>query len=131
MPSKTEISLELITRPVDAWQTNAYVLICRSSGYSVLIDPGGEPEILRGMLADSRAKVASYTVDRLAYSPNPPLLFGMIEFEEGAKFMMQFANCDPEKVEVGQPMEMIFRIKQYDKERNLRNYFWKASQRNE
>ena len=82
-------------------------------------------------LADSRAKVASYTVDRLAYSPNPPLIFGMIEFEEGAKFMMQFANCDPEKVEVGQPMEMIFRIKQYDKERNLRNYFWKASQRNE
>lgn len=61
MPSKTEISLELITRPVDAWQTNAYVLICRSSGYSVLIDPGGEPEILRGMLADSRAKAILLT----------------------------------------------------------------------
>jgi len=82
-------------------------------------------------LADSRAKVASFTVDRLAYSPNPPLLFGMIEFEEGAKFMMQFANCDPGKVAVGQPMEMIFRIKQYDKERNLRSYFWKAAPRTE
>lgn len=82
-------------------------------------------------LAGSKAKVASYTVDRLAYSPNPPLIFGMIEFEEGAKFMMQFANCDPEKVEVGLPMEMIFRIKQVDRERNLRNYFWKAAPRNE
>jgi 3-hydroxy-3-methylglutaryl CoA synthase len=82
-------------------------------------------------LAGSKAQVASYTVDRLAYSPNPPLIFGMIEFEEGAKFMMQFANCDPEKVEVGLPMEMIFRIKQVDRERNLRNYFWKAAPRNE
>jgi len=82
-------------------------------------------------LADSRAKVASYTVDRLAYSPNPPLVFGMIEFEEGAKMMMQFANCDPEKIEVGMPMEMVFRIKQYEKDRNLRVYFWKAAPRAE
>jgi uncharacterized OB-fold protein len=80
-------------------------------------------------LADSRATVASFTVDRLAYSPNPPLLFGMIAFEEGAKFMMQFTGCNPEKVEVGMPMKMVFRIKQDEKERKLRSYFWKAAPR--
>jgi len=61
MPNTTEKSLELKARSVGAWQTNAYVLICRSSGDSVLIDPGGEPEILRGMLADSRAKAILLT----------------------------------------------------------------------
>ena len=78
-------------------------------------------------LADSPAKVASYTVDRLAYSPHPPLLFGMIEFDEGAKFMMQFTECDEDKVDVGLPMEMVFRIKIMEKNRGLPTYFWKAA----
>jgi hydroxymethylglutaryl-CoA synthase len=78
-------------------------------------------------LAESKSKIASYTVDWLAYTPNPPLLFGMIEFEEGAKFMVQFAGCKPEEVEVGVSMEMVFRIKTDDKQLNFRNYFWKAT----
>jgi 3-hydroxy-3-methylglutaryl CoA synthase len=78
-------------------------------------------------LASSKCKIASYTVDWLAYTPNPPLLFGMIEFEEGAKFMTQFTGCKPEEVEVGVPMEMVFRIKTDDKQLNFKNYFWKAT----
>jgi len=78
-------------------------------------------------LADSPAKIASYTVDWLAYSPNPPLIFGMIEFEEGAKFMMQITGFDPNEVEFGIPVEMVFRIKSFDQERNFRSYFWKAA----
>jgi len=81
-------------------------------------------------LADSPAKIASYTVDWLAYSPNPPLIFGMVEFEEGAKFMMQMTGFAPDDVEVGLPVEMVFRIKNYDKARNFRTYFWKAAPRN-
>ena len=60
-PKTNEISLELLTRPVGAWQTNAHVMICRSSGDSVLIDPGSEPEILRDMLAGSQAKAILLT----------------------------------------------------------------------
>ena len=78
-------------------------------------------------LAQSKSKIASYTVDWLAYTPNPPLLFGMIEFDEGAKFMMQFTGCKPEEVEIGVPMEMVFRIKTDDKRMDFKNYFWKAT----
>lgn len=78
-------------------------------------------------LADSPAKVVSFTVDRLAYSPHPPLVFGMIEFAEGARFLAQFTGCDAETVEVGMPMEMVFRIKKMEKDRNFRTYFWKAT----
>ena len=78
-------------------------------------------------LVESKSKIASYTVDWLAYTPNPPLLFGMVEFDEGAKFMMQFTGCKPEEVEVGVPMEMVFRIKTDDHVLNFKNYFWKAT----
>ncbi len=78
-------------------------------------------------LAESKSRIASYTVDWLAYTPNPPLLFGMVEFDEGAKFMMQFTGCKPEEVEVGVPMEMVFRIKTDDKGLDFKNYFWKAT----
>lgn len=78
-------------------------------------------------LADSSAKVSTFTVDRLAYSPNPPLLFGMIEFESGAKLIMEFTDSNPENVKVGLPMEIVFRIKRMDKEHNFRSYFWKAA----
>ncbi len=78
-------------------------------------------------LADSTARIVSYTVDRLAYSPHPPLVFGIIEFEEGARFLAQFTGCDPETVTVDAPMEMVFRIKKMERERNFRTYFWKAT----
>lgn len=78
-------------------------------------------------LAESTAKIASYTVDWLAYTPNPPLIFGMVEFEEGAKFMMQMTGFDHNEVDVGLPVKMVFRIKHYDKARNFRTYFWKAA----
>ena len=77
-------------------------------------------------LADVPAKVASYTVDWLAFSLNPPHMFGMIEFENGAKFMMEFTGFNPKEVEVGMPVEMVFRVKEVEKERNFRTYFWKA-----
>jgi glyoxylase-like metal-dependent hydrolase (beta-lactamase superfamily II) len=39
--------------PVGAWGTNAYGLICPQSRKSVLIDPGGDPDRLSGILAGS------------------------------------------------------------------------------
>ncbi|MBW1643684.1 MAG: hydroxymethylglutaryl-CoA synthase family protein [Deltaproteobacteria bacterium] len=78
-------------------------------------------------LAGSKATVASYTVDWLAFSPNPPLMFGMVEFEEGAKFMMQFVGCKPDDIEVGMPLEMVFRVKAIDNVSGFRTYFWKAA----
>jgi uncharacterized OB-fold protein len=41
--------------------------------------------------------------------------------------MTQFTGCKPEEVEVGVPMEMVFRIKTDDKQLNFKNYFWKAT----
>lgn len=47
----TTSPMKLVERQVGPWQMNTYALICPSTGHSVLIDPGADPDILTGMLA--------------------------------------------------------------------------------
>jgi hydroxyacylglutathione hydrolase len=47
----TTTPLELKGRAVGPWPMNSYVLVCRETNESVLIDPGAEPETLAAMLA--------------------------------------------------------------------------------
>ena len=78
-------------------------------------------------LAERPARILTHTADRLAYSPDPPLFYGMVEFEEGGRMSTEFCDADLEDVEVGRPMRMMFRIKSLDERRGFRKYFWKAA----
>jgi hydroxymethylglutaryl-CoA synthase len=78
--------------------------------------------------SDKTAKLNSYTADGLTYTPDPPNYFGMIQFDEGGRLMSDFTDVDPGiELEVGMPMRMVFRVKDYDKRRGFRRYFWKAT----
>ncbi len=77
--------------------------------------------------ADEIGKINSYTADRLTYSPDPPACYGMIQFEAGGRVMIDFTDVDPGDLAVGQPMRMMFRIKDIDQQRGFRRYFWKAA----
>ena len=46
--------LKLNTQQVGPWGMNSYVLICDQTKESVLIDPGGDPDKLNVMLANSK-----------------------------------------------------------------------------
>ena len=72
----------------------------------------------------SKAKVVSYTADLLTYSPDPPAWYGMVQFAEGGRMLIDFSEVD--QVEVGDPMRMAFRIKDQDSTRGYQRYFWKA-----
>ena len=78
-------------------------------------------------LSGMTGRIKSFTEDWLAYSPNPPLIYGNIEFEGGANILMEFADCEPGSLSVGTPMEMRFRIKDVDQLRAFTRYFWKPS----
>jgi len=80
-------------------------------------------------LADSEAKVASFTEDWLAYTPNPPGVYGMLEFAEGVKMMAQFTSDAAGRTKVGSRMRMVLRIKDVDRMRGYHRYFWKAQPR--
>ena len=77
--------------------------------------------------ADKTGHVNSFTADRLTYSPDPPACYGMIQFEGGGRWMMDFTDVDPAALAVGQTMRMTFRIKDIDTQRGFRRYFWKAA----
>ena len=78
-------------------------------------------------LADARAKVMSHTADFLAYTPHPPFQFGHVDFDLGARVLMEFADTDPDELSVGLPLRMVYRIKDFDRARGFRRYFWKAT----
>ena len=78
--------------------------------------------------SDMPATMRTCTADRLTYSVAPPAYYGMVQFEEGGRVMIDFTDVDPGAgPRVGEPMRMMFRIKDYDTRRGFRRYFWKAA----
>lgn len=75
---------------------------------------------------DKPAKVVSWSADYLAFTPNPPSHYGMIDFENGGRVMIDFTDIGVGEVDVGMSVEMRFRIKSVDRPRGLPRYFWKA-----
>lgn len=77
--------------------------------------------------ADKIGRINSYTADRLTYSPDPPACYGMIQFDDGGRWMMDFTDVEPDSLAIGMPMRMTFRVKDVDAQRGFRRYFWKAA----
>ena len=78
-------------------------------------------------LADSSARVKSFTEDWQAYSPRPPLVYRNVEFAGGGNLLMEFTDIDRGEVQVGMPVRFVFRIKDVDRVRTFQRYFWKAT----
>ncbi len=89
---------------------------CRAKGTQVPVS-----------LADVPARVLSHTSDFLAYTPHPPFQFGHVDFEGGGRVLMEFADTDTGELTVGLPLRMVYRVKEYDRQRGFRRYFWKAT----
>lgn len=78
-------------------------------------------------LADETAKVATYTADWLMFYPAPPLYVGLVQFDNGARHIMEMVDVDPKNFDVGTPLRMVFRVKEKDSMRHYNRYFWKAA----
>ena len=76
-------------------------------------------------MADAVGTVATYTVDRLAYTPSPPMVAAVINFAEGGRFRCQLTDVDHETVAIGDRVEMTFR-RMLTAGNGVHNYFWKA-----
>lgn len=76
--------------------------------------------------SDKKGKIFTYTGDSLAFSLNPPAIYGMVDFDEGGRFIFDFTDCDLDDLEVGMPVEMSFRRKYIDEKRGFYGYAWKA-----
>jgi len=76
--------------------------------------------------ASSKGVVKTWTADRLTFDWDPPAYFGMIEFDDGGRLMMDFTEVDSGNIDAGTPVSVHFRIRQIDHQRGFRKYFWKA-----
>ena len=76
--------------------------------------------------ADSLGRVKTFTEDWQAYSARPPYIYGNVGFAEGGNLFMEFTDLAAGELSVGDQVRFVFRIKDVDKLRGFRRYFWKA-----
>jgi hydroxymethylglutaryl-CoA synthase len=81
-------------------------------------------EMTREPLADVPATVVTYTVDRLAYSPSPPVLVVVVDFDGGGRFRCQLTDASEDGIAIGDRVEVTFR--RLVTTHGVHNYFWKA-----
>jgi 3-hydroxy-3-methylglutaryl CoA synthase len=75
-------------------------------------------------MSDVPASIATFTVDRLAYSMSPPVVVAVIDFEGGGRFQCEMTDVDPKAVKIGDRVELTFR--RLYTANGIHNYFWKA-----
>jgi 3-hydroxy-3-methylglutaryl CoA synthase len=77
-----------------------------------------------GVLAEQRGTVTTFTIDKLAYSPSPPVVFAVVDFDDGERLPVELTDVDADEVAVGMRVEMTFR--RLFTADGIVNYFWKA-----
>jgi hydroxymethylglutaryl-CoA synthase len=75
-------------------------------------------------LADAVGTVVTYTVDRLAFSPSPPMINVVVDFDGGGRSLLELADARPDEVAIGRRVRLTFR-RMYTAD-GVHNYFWKA-----
>jgi hydroxymethylglutaryl-CoA synthase len=81
-------------------------------------------EMVAEPMADVPGALATFTVDRLAYSLNPPLLFVAVDYDGGGRFRCELTDAAPDEAAIGLRVEMTFR--KLVTAGGIHNYFWKA-----
>jgi 3-hydroxy-3-methylglutaryl CoA synthase/uncharacterized OB-fold protein len=76
-------------------------------------------------LADVPGTVATFTIDRLAYSLSPPVVLAVIDFDGGGRYQAEIADVDVDQVAIGRRVSMSFR-RLYTAGTGVHDYFWKA-----
>lgn len=74
--------------------------------------------------SDAQATIATFTIDRLAYSPSPPVVFAVLDFDGGGRFPVELTDVDAQEVAIGVRVTMTFR-KLFTAD-GIHDYFWKA-----
>jgi 3-hydroxy-3-methylglutaryl CoA synthase/uncharacterized OB-fold protein len=75
--------------------------------------------------ADTPGTVSTFTVDHLAYSPSPPLVGAVVDFDGGGRYRFELTDLDPGKLAIGDRVVMTFR-RLYTSVDGVHDYFWKA-----
>jgi hydroxymethylglutaryl-CoA synthase len=75
-------------------------------------------------MADVQGTIALITIDRIAYSQSPPVVFAVVDWDGGGRLPVELCDVDAASLKMGDRVEMTFR-KLFTSD-EIHNYFWKA-----
>jgi 3-hydroxy-3-methylglutaryl CoA synthase/uncharacterized OB-fold protein len=90
----------------------------------VSMDGGAVDDMEPVAMADATGTVVTSTIDRLAYSPSPPIVFAVVDFDGGGRYPVELTDADPDEISAGSRVEMTFR--RLFSADGIHDYFWKA-----
>ena len=90
----------------------------------VCISCGAVDQMVPERLADVPGRIATFTVDRLAFSLSPPVVAVVVDFDGGGRIRCEMTDVDPATVAIGDRVQMTFR--KISTANGIHNYFWKA-----
>jgi hydroxymethylglutaryl-CoA synthase len=78
----------------------------------------------RRPMADAVGTITTFTIDRLAYSQSPPVVFAVVDFDGGGRLPIELTDVDPDEVAIGARVALTFR--RLSTADGIHNYFWKG-----
>jgi len=85
---------------------------------------GAQDDMEPAPMSDVAGTISTFTVDRIAYSPSPPIVFAIVDFDDGGRLPVELTDVDADGVKMGDRVELTFR-KLFTAD-GIHNYFWKA-----
>ena len=75
-------------------------------------------------MADAVGTIVTFTIDRVAYSPSPPIVFAVVDFDGGGRFPIELTDVDADEIGIGDRVTMTFR--RLFTSDGIHDYFWKG-----
>lgn len=113
-----------------AWKYALVATCCENCGMvaappqRVCVRCGAADRMVPAPLAETGATIRTFSVDRLAYSPNPPVVAAVVDFDGGGRLEVELADAGVDRLRVGARVHMVFR-RRYTSG-GVHNYAWKA-----
>ncbi|HEX4081356.1 MAG TPA: OB-fold domain-containing protein, partial [Acidimicrobiales bacterium] len=85
---------------------------------------GAVDEMEPAPMADAIGTVVTFTIDHMAYSPSPPTVFAVVDFDGGGRFPLELTDVDADELAIGDRVTMTFR--RLFTADGIHDYFWKA-----
>jgi len=128
-PEPSRISAAISGRR-EAWKYGFVGSRDRSSGAihlppaRVSMKGGAVDDMEPAPMSDELGTISTFTIDRIAYSPSPPIVFAVVDFDDGGRTPVELCDVDASAIQMGDRVEMTFR--RLFTADGIHNYFWKA-----
>jgi len=90
----------------------------------VSMEGGALDDMEPAPMANAIGTIATFTIDKIAFSPSPPIVFAVIDFDGGGRTALELCDASADDLKMGDRVEMTFR--RLFTADGIHNYFWKA-----